>query len=396
MKASPPVPSAATPTTDLTQLDRYLFRQAGVPFVLILVCTTAVVWLTQILQRVDLMVEDGGSLAAFLQVTVLLLPSLLGVIAPFAVLGAVLYALNTLASDSELPVLGAAGASRLRLARPLAALGVLGGLLVLAINLDAMPRSQRQIKQTAIEVRSDIARSLIRSGVFTEVLDGVTIYADEVRPGDQYVGLLIHDGRDAAKSRTFTAESGLFRMTAAGPRLLLARGTVQERDASTDSVAIYQFLETAVDLASFAETPDQRFYEASERFVGELLDPYTLGMRPPENEARGFVAEGHARLSGPIYPLAFALIAAAVFLNAPAARRGYGRRVVIGLAVAVAVRTAGFLAQGAATEAPSLNVLQYLVPLGAVFAAGAVVAGGFWRVRTRRGTDVFSDLEATA
>lgn len=367
----------------MTQLDRYIFRQTGLPFVLVLVCTTAVVWLTQVLQRVDLMVEDGGSLLTFLRVTVLLIPSLVGVIVPFALLGAVLYAFNELAVESELPVIGAAGGSRLRIARPVLALSLLATLLVYWINADLQPRSYRELKETVSDVRSDLARSLIRTGVFTEVMSGVTIYADEVRPGDQYVGLLIQDERDPIKVFTYTAERGLFSMTRNGPRLLLARGTGQELDRVTGKVQIYQFLETAVDLATFERSSGERDLEATERYVGELLLPDLDGTMEPE-QVQEYVAEGHARLATPFYALAFGLIAAAGILTAPVARRGYARRILAVLAIAIGLRTAGFLVQSAAADAQTLNVLQYAVPLLGAGIAGGLIAGRFWAVRTRR------------
>ena len=368
----------------LTQLDRYLFRQTGLPFVLILLCTTAVVWLTQVLQRVDLMVEDGGSLAAFLQVTVLLVPSLVGVIIPFAVLGAVLFGLNQLAVDNELPVIGAAGGSRLRIARPVMALGVLASLGVLLVNLDLQPRSYRALKDTVQTVRSDIARSLIRSGVFTEVMEGVTIYADEVRPGDQYIGLLINDARDPLKNMTYTAESALFTITEAGPRLLLARGTGQERNLEEGTIAIYQFIETAVNLATFEGGSDgRRKLESTERYVGELFAPDAQD-EFTQPERRALRAEGHARLATPLYAFAFAVMAAAALLTAPVARRGYTRRLLLAIGAAILLRTLGFVAQSAAGDLAPLNALQYLVPVTGAGVALVMITGRFWAVRQRR------------
>ena len=378
-----PAPAPDTASGAVTQLDRYLIRQTGWPFVLVLACTTMVVWLTQVLSRLDLMVEDGGTLTAFLRVTVLLIPSLVGVIAPFAVLGAVLYGLNEMATENELPVIGAAGGSRMRVARPVLALGLAAGALVLAINVDLQPRSYQALKATVQEVRSDLARSLIRTGAFMEVMAGVTIYAEEVRPGDQYVGLLIHDERDAAKAYTYTAESGVFQATRLGPRLLLARGTIQEADRESGDVRVTRFGETAVDLATFEQEPGSRWVEPTERYVGELLRPDPATMRPGEG-AGLYKAEGHARLSAPLYALAFGLMAAAGLLTAPVARRGYARRILAVLALAVALRTAGFLVQGAAGASPALNPLQYAVPLGAVAASAAMIAGRFWTVRRRR------------
>lgn len=367
----------------MTQLDRYLFRQTGLPFVLALACTTLIVWLTQVLQRVDLLVDDGGTMTAFLSVTALLIPTLVGVIAPFALLGAVLYGFNELALDNELPVIGAAGGSRMRVARPVLALSVLVTGLVFWVNVDLQPRSYRQLKETVQEVRSDLARAFIRTGVFSEVTSGITIYADEVRPGDQYLGLLIHDERDPEKAYTYTAESGVFTLTPLGPRLLLARGTGQELVRRTGRVQIYQFTETAIDLATFEREPGKQWLEPTERYVGELLDPDPASVRPNHNIA-AYVAEGHARLATPFYALAFGLMAAAGLLTAPVARRGYTRRIAIVLGLAVGIRTTGFLVQGAAAQDAVFNMGQYAVPLLAAALAATMIAGRFWTVRTRK------------
>ena len=377
----------------MTQLDRYLFRQTAWPFVLVLGCATAVVWLTQVLGRLDLMVDDGGTLTAFLRVTVLLIPSLVGVIAPFALLGAVLYALGELATGNELSVIGAAGVSRARVARPIVLLCLMATGLVFYVNVDLQPRSYRELKATVAEVRSDLARSLIRTGVFSEVMAGVTIYADEVRPGDQYVGLLIHDEREPDLVYTYTAESGVFQASRLGPRLLLARGTIQEANRRTGRVRLTRFGETAVDLATFEPEAAAQWREPTERYVGELLRPDPATVRP-NHDIDTYVAEGHARLATPLYALAFGTMAAAGLLTAPAQRRGYGRRIAAVGALAIALRTAGFLSLGAATTNPPLNVLQYAVPLTAIIAAGALIAGRFWTVRGQRAPNLAAALGA--
>lgn len=379
----------------MTQLDRYLFRQTGWPFVLVLGCATAVVWLTQVLGRLDLMVDDGGTLTAFLRVTVLLIPSLVGVIAPFALLGAILYALGELATGNELSVIGAAGVSRARVARPIIALCLLATALVFYVNVDLQPRSYRELKATVAEVRSDLARSLIRTGVFSEVMAGVTIYADEVRPGDQYVGLLIHDERDPGVAYTYTAESAVFQASRLGPRLLLARGTAQSANLLTGEVRLTRFSETAVDLATFEPEAGAQWREPTERYVGELLAPDPATVRPG-HDIDTYVAEGHARLATPLYALAFGAMAAAGLLTAPAQRRGYGRRIALVGALAVALRTMGFLSLGAATTTPALNALQYAVPLAAIIASGGLIAGRFWAVRGRRAPNLDAALGAAA
>src|SRR3982074_73844 len=96
----------------------YVLRQIIGPFLLFTLLLTLVVWMTQSLRLLDLVINRGQSAAIFAYLTMLMIPSLLVVIAPIAFFGAALYALNKLNNDSELVVMWSAGVSRLQLAAP--------------------------------------------------------------------------------------------------------------------------------------------------------------------------------------------------------------------------------------------------------------------------------------
>jgi len=358
----------------LSRLDRYIFRQTLLPFLLILACTTAVAWLTQVLNRMDLIVDDGGTLLAFFKVTVLLIPSLVGLVLPIALFAACLYVINALMVDSEIPVMRAAGASRLRLAKPLLVLSVLASGVVFYVNLDLQPRSYRLLKDTNYDVRTNFASSLVRDRVFTEVVGGLTVSAEDVRPGDQYVGLHIYDARDPARETTYTAENGVFAVTEAGPRLFLLRGTAQWQDPETGKIEIVRFNETAIDMAELGnDNGATRNYEGTERYLSELLNP-DLTNDYDRALAGRFVAEGHSRLATPLYCLAFALLSAAFLLTATTSRRGYGKRILFASLTAGGIRILGYLSQSVASDVPAFNAVQYGVPLTTIIVCMVIVS----------------------
>ncbi|MEL7018514.1 MAG: LptF/LptG family permease, partial [Pseudomonadota bacterium] len=89
----------------MTSLDRYILRQFFGPFVLIIVVLTLVIWLTQSLQRIDILIENGSGFGLFFYLSLLIIPSLLVILIPFALFGAGLYALYRMHSDSEIAVI---------------------------------------------------------------------------------------------------------------------------------------------------------------------------------------------------------------------------------------------------------------------------------------------------
>src|SRR5215831_15977088 len=96
----------------------YILRQVLGPTLLFTLLLTLVVWMTQALRLLDLVINRGQSALIFAYLTTLMLPSLLVVIVPVAFFGAAIYALNKLNTDSELVVMWSAGISLVQLAIP--------------------------------------------------------------------------------------------------------------------------------------------------------------------------------------------------------------------------------------------------------------------------------------
>ena len=357
----------------MSSLDRYILKQCLSPLALILASVTLIVWMTQALQRIEIVVEHGAGLAVFGFLSILIIPSLLAVIIPFALFGAAVYALYRLHSDSEIAVLFAAGVSRWRLSAPILALTAVGAAATLYVNLDLMPRSYRVLKQRVADIRADVASSILRSGEFTTLIDGFTIYIDESRPGSQFTGLLVNDYRDEDDVKTYMAERALLTETDKGPMLFLRGGNIQRRTAETGEVAIIPFDELAVNVASFQNEPREITLELTERYPGELLNP---DMDEPWDRANAgkLIAEGHARYAGPIYAFAYVLIGLYALIGGPYSRRGYVLRMAAAATVIFVLRVGGFLAQGFAAENGGYWVLYAIPSVATLVAALALFA----------------------
>ena len=125
------------------QLDRYIFRQLLFALVAVTSGLTALIWLTQSLRFVELVVNHGLSFAVFLRLTGLLIPSFVAVILPITTFVVVQFVYQRLAGDRELTVMRAAGLSPFALARPAIALAVLATLLATCSISGSCPRAWR-------------------------------------------------------------------------------------------------------------------------------------------------------------------------------------------------------------------------------------------------------------
>ena len=128
-------------------IDKYIFRTTLASFALVLVSLTGVIWITQALRGIDLMTSQGQTIITFLGLTSLVIPALVLIIAPVALMIAISHTLNKLATDSEIIVMNAAGFSPFRLFRPFffvtvvvaLLVAILGGVAIVSMPVDIFP-----------------------------------------------------------------------------------------------------------------------------------------------------------------------------------------------------------------------------------------------------------------
>lgn len=357
----------------MNSLDQYILRQCLTPLVLILAIITSIVWMTQSLQRVDIIVEYGQGLGIFLLLSALIVPSLLALIIPFALFGACVFTLHKLHTDSEIAVMFAAGVSRWRLAAPILLITVFGALATYYVNVDLMPRSNRLIKDKVANIRADLAGAVIKAGEFTAFADGFTVYVDDSLPGGNFTGLLINDYRNLEDPKTYMAEVAAIRETPEGPMLFLLRGNVQRLSKDTREVDFLRFQELAINIASLQPRRPGYVLEVAERYPSELLNP---DMSQPYDSANAgkLIAEAHARFASPIYAFAYVMVGLYAMIGGPYSRRGYLTRAIGAGAAIFGIRVIGFIAQGLA-ETNSAFWTIYAIP-GAVLIVFAYLLFG--------------------
>jgi lipopolysaccharide export system permease protein len=358
----------------MNSIDKYIFRTTFGAFALIAASLTVLIWITQALREIDLMTNQGQAILVFIGMTGLLIPVLVLIIAPIALMVAVTYTLNKLNADSEMIVMSASGMSPWRLFVPFILVALVVSLMVAVIGAYLGPKGLRELRNWAAHLRADLVSTIVKPGRFTTIERGLTIHIRERRPSGQLLGILIDDRRDAKEQVTILAERGQILENERGAFLVLETGSVHRREAAQRDPAIVQFERYAFDLSRFSSGADGRTLTARERYLWDLAwpapdDPLYL-VQPGI-----FRAEMHDRLVAPLYPLAFAVLAYA-FLGTPATTRQSRTFALVLTIVAVAgLRFAGFGSTIFAAQRPAAVVFLY-VSLVVGFAIGLVA---IWR-----------------
>ena len=152
-------------------IGRYIFRATLGAFLVVLVSVTLLMWITQALRNFDLMTNQGQSILVFVGITGLIIPMLVMIIAPIALMIAVGYVLTKLGNDSELIVMNAAGMAPWHVFRPFLYLVILVSLVVAWISFYLSPMCLQELRLWATQVRAEIVSSNVQAGRFI-VVDG--------------------------------------------------------------------------------------------------------------------------------------------------------------------------------------------------------------------------------
>jgi len=345
-----------------TWLDRYIFRQLTTGLALVTGGLVALVWMTQSLRFVPLIIQHGLSPMVFIHLTGLLLPSFFAVVLPITCFIVTLFVYSRLATDRELTVMRATGRSDLAIARPALAVALLTLLVCMALNIWLVPSSLATFSKFEMQIRNKVAAFLLEPGVFNPVSAHIIVYVQRRSPGGVLHGIIIDDERQKGQPATILARSGRLVKGPDGPMVELRDGERQQVDPRTHRLNVLSFTSDLIDIAQASKTARNLPPKTSEASMAQLLHPDAQLIDSATRHK--WRAEITRRLAAPFAVLSYALIALLAVLRAKFRRHG-GFVAPAAAVVAVVVLVAlGVTVQNLAARDNALIPLIWLVALG--------------------------------
>lgn len=347
----------------------YLFSRTLYAFIGVLMTLAGIAWVTQALRRFDLVTAKGQAIAVYLGLTMLSMPRVIGVVAPFALVVALVLVLQRLQADSGIVAITAAGVSQRRFALPFVTAALTVAVFIATLAFWLSPTASRSVYDMMQTVRADIVANVIQPGRFTQVDAGLTFHIRN-RDGDgSLLDLFIVDDRSPEFSYTYSAKRGRVAEVMGRSMIVMEQGTVERKAKVSGANTFVTFGSYAFDLSQLTSKAGDASYGLSERTLGELFD-----MRKTDGDPE-IMPEIMNRIAEPIYPLAQAL-AVFLFLGFPTSnRRGQTLPVTMAIIVGSLVRVLGFAVMGISKGSPEISFMAVVAPMlmVAVFAAMIVV-----------------------
>jgi lipopolysaccharide export system permease protein len=321
------------------------------------------------------MTSQGQTIITFLGITSLVIPALVLVIAPIALMIAISHTLNKLATDSEIIVMNAAGFSPFRLFRPFFFATCVVAFLVIFIAAFLAPDGLRRIKQWDAEITADVLTNILQPGRFAQLDQNLTIRIRERQPGGVLAGIFVDDRRDPKERVTIIADHGTVLKNESGSYLVLEDGNLERFEAGKRDPALVAFARYAFDMSKFSNRGRDVALGIRERYLWELVSPSEDDAVFKQLSGQ-FRAELHDRFLAPVYPFAFAVLTFA-FLGTPRTTRQSRNFSIGGSILAVfGLRMAGFACSVMTVKTPEMAIVQYLMLFGAIGIGLWMIIGG--------------------
>ncbi len=345
----------------MLNIQRYLFRELLTPTLAATAALGGVAVLSQSLQLLTVVVSQRQEAWLFLKLVLLTMPGLIGFVLPITAFVATLFTVNKLHTEQEIVVCFAAGMSRWQVASPALRLSAWAAMIMLLISLWVSPACNRIFREELFKARTDLVGSLVKEGQFSESPGGLTVYAQRVDAEGRLHNLFIHQLRADKSSATYDAHTGVIVRRNGTPVLVMRNGS-NEQFTATGTLNYLSFYEYTLDLTPYVDTADVLAYKPSDMYLHELVfpDPHAKLNKPL---LKKMSAEWNSRLTAPMYIPLFVMFALISVLGGSFSRLGYARRIGVAALLALVVRLLGVTVQALCESTPSLDALQWVVPL---------------------------------
>ncbi len=140
---------------------------------------SAIVWVFQAVNYLDIMVEDGRNYLVYFNYTLLSFPKIIGKIFPFALFISFYYVLSKYESDNELVIFWTHGISKIQLINFFFKFSLILMLFQIVILTFIVPKTQDLARSTLRNSNINFFDNFLKPKKFNDVIKGITIYTEK-------------------------------------------------------------------------------------------------------------------------------------------------------------------------------------------------------------------------
>jgi lipopolysaccharide export system permease protein len=312
----------------------YLTRELVGPFFLGLAIFTFILIIDKVFDLMDLAINKGAGLGTVGLLFTYILPSLLALTVPIAILMATLMAFGRMSADNEITALRASGVSLYHIITPVIVVATLLSFALVISNDTVVPKANFAFKRLYYEIVHKRATVVMAERIWISDFDGFKLYIDRLddKSGKMHDIILYQLKRGKSPSTILASRGELVSdPRTRSVRLKLEEGTIHEVDSK--NLNRYRKLTFGthylnLDIHGGLEPGVKVYRGAKEMSIRELGKDIKLS-KEVGGHIKSLSVKWHQKISIPFACLAFVLIGAPLGVEM---RRG-GRSIGFGVSL---------------------------------------------------------------
>lgn len=286
-------------------LNRYLIKEIFPPFLLSLLIATFILTSNEMLLLFERFASSGISFMIILYLFVLLIPSILSLTIPMALLAGILSGLNRMATDQEIIALETLGINRKRILCPVLYFSFLGFLITLLLQFYLAPWAMQKWSRTFTSYAYGTIENKIKPGIFNRTLPESIIYFQEVTARGGWKNVIVQTSSPEGEEKTIFAQNGMLNVYPGQMRttIELKKGILhsyQSSDPEKYGILKFERMEEEIETDDTAYALDQRQRLKSKTIVSLISEVKRIRAKLEETDDPRKDLEGESRKRGRI------------------------------------------------------------------------------------------------
>jgi lipopolysaccharide export system permease protein len=344
-------------------INKYLYIELLKPFILFSFTFIGILWLVQILPKLETLVLNKQPMSIFLNVSMHTVPQVAYFVIPVAAFFSTIYTINKMVSEAEVIVISSSGVSFFSYAKIIFTFGITVSAILFLITFLILPKSAFKLQSIFFDIEQNYAVKFIDSGKFLHPMSGVTIYVRDKLEENQMMGVFVFDDRSDDYSLLYSAKEAAIRENDSIRDLIMQDGELQIASKNEKSVVSIRFERFGINLNSFL--PDRQYYSPSPSDVSPFMGIMKSRQlaKFTEYTSSEYLAESHMKLASILSPIALCMLAA-ISLILFSSEKARFTTIVISLSlIALIMQGAIFTLKSLIVQHPDTFILIYMPPI---------------------------------
>jgi lipopolysaccharide export system permease protein len=299
---------------------RKLLSDCLVFFLLALFGISAIIWVFQAVNFLDIMIEDGRNYQVYLGYTLLNFPKIISRILPFALFFSFSYTFIKYETNNELIIFWNHGIDKFNLVNFFFWISILIMVVQILLLSVVVPKSQEIARSKLRSSDVDYFEGLIKPKKFNDTIKGLTIYAEEKNINEEFKNIYIKKISSDDKFQITFAKKGVFELKGKERILVLYNG--QTLNNNKGQITNFKFSKSDFGMSNMEshliihkkiqEQPTLTLINCLQT-IYEITNQKILNC--DENNPRNVYKELFKRLISPLYLPLLILISLLLILN---------------------------------------------------------------------------------